>query len=270
MTVLRHYSGGSRLPRHRHGGAYAAVVVAGGFVEAGDRGRHRLVAGKVAFHADFEAHRDDFGRGGAVVLDLPLTRCPELATGELDAVDEVVRLATRDLQAAATLLMARVQPAVLQLEDWPDALAQALATEPKLSLADWAEQTGLSPPTLSRGFRQAYGTTPKRFRAELRTQRALRTLRGYIDNSEPECASALRKSRDPRCALSPRFEVVAIASQRSTPRAPPGWTGTLASLAAEAGFVDQAHLTRAVRALTGQTQGQLRAKWVQDRGHAPG
>ncbi|RPH68176.1 MAG: hypothetical protein EHM78_19775 [Myxococcaceae bacterium] len=61
MTVLRHYSGGSRLSRHRHRGAYAAVVVAGGFVEAGDRGRHRLVAGMVAFHAEFEAHRDDFG-----------------------------------------------------------------------------------------------------------------------------------------------------------------------------------------------------------------
>ncbi len=226
MTVLRHYSGGSRLPRHRHGGAYAAVVVAGSFVEAGDRGRHRLVAGKVAFHADFEAHRDDFGRGGAVVLDLPLTRCPELATGELDAVDEVVRLATRDLQAAAALLMERVQPALLQLADWPDALARALATEPDLSLAVWAERMGLSPQTLSRGFRQAYGTPPKRFRAEHRAQRAVRAL--------------------------------------------PGWTGTLASLAAEAGFVDQAHLTRAVRALTGQTPGQLRAKWVQDRGHPPG
>src|SRR5215475_1452376 len=97
MTVLRHYSGGSRLPRHRHQGAYAAVVVAGSFVEAGDRGRHRLEAGKVAFHAEFEAHRDDFGGGGAVVLDLPLTRCPEVATGELDALDEVVRLASRDV-----------------------------------------------------------------------------------------------------------------------------------------------------------------------------
>src|SRR5678815_1712198 len=221
MTVLRHYSGGSRLPRHRHRVAYAAVVVAGGFVEAGDRGRHRLAAGKVAFHADFEAHRDDFGPAGAVVVDLPLTRCPELATGELDTVDEVVRLATQDVHAAAALLMERVQPAVMQLADWPDALARALATEPELSLADWAGRTGLSPQTLSRGFRQAYGTTPKRFRAEQRAQRALRAL--------------------------------------------PGWIGTMASLAAEVGFVDQAHLTRTVRGLTGETPGQLRAKWVQDR-----
>jgi AraC-like DNA-binding protein len=226
MTVLRHYSGGARLPRHRHQGAYAAVVVAGGFVEAGDRGRHRLAAGMVAFHAQFEAHRDDFGRAGAVVLDLPLTRCPELATGELDAVDEVVRLATRDVHAAAALLLERVQPAALQLADWPDALARALATEPELALADWAERRGLSPQTLSRGFRQAYGTTPKRFRAEHRAQRAVRAL--------------------------------------------PDWTGTLASLAAEVGFADQAHLTRAVRALTGRTPGQLRAKWVQDQGHASG
>jgi AraC-like DNA-binding protein len=202
------------------------VVVSGGFVEAGDRGRHRLAAGNVAFHAELEAHRDQFERAGAVVLDLPLDHCPALATGELDAVDEVVRLATRDLHSAAALLTARVQPAALQLEDWPDALARALATEPDLSLTDWADRTGLSPQTVSRGFRQAYGTSPKRFRAEHRAQRAVRALAE--------------------------------------------WTGTLASLAAEAGFVDQAHLTRTVRALTGSTPGQLRAKWVQDGSHASG
>src|SRR5262249_12949257 len=161
---------GSRLPRHRHLGAYAAVVLSGGFVEAGDRGRHRLAAGSVVFHRAFEAHRDEFGRSGAVVLDLPLSRCPEFTTRELDTLDAGVRLAGHAGQAAAELLLDEVRAAVGGLGDWPDALARALASEPQMSLTAWAEQTGLTPQAVSRGFRQTYGTTPKRFRAEHRAQ----------------------------------------------------------------------------------------------------
>src|SRR5262249_3240862 len=106
------------------------------------------------------------------------------------------------------------------------ALARALASEPQMSLTAWAEQTGLTPQAVSRGFRQTYGTTPKRFRAEHRAQRAVRALTS--------------------------------------------WTGSLAGLAAEVGFVDQAHLTRAVVELTGCPPGQLRAKWIQDRSRATG
>ena len=40
-------------------------------------------------------------------------------------------------------------------------------------------------------------------------------------------------------------------------------------LAAELGFADQAHLTRAVVSLTEWTPGQLRAKWIQDGRRAP-
>lgn len=226
MSVLRHYSGGFRLPRHRHVGAYAAVVVSGEFVEAGDRGRHRLETGNVVFHPGFDAHRDDFGRAGAVVLNIPLGRCPAFATGELAALDGVIRLARRDPRAAAAALLEDSRPVQVALADWPDVLARALADEPELSLATWAERSGLSAQTLSRGFRQAYGTTPKRFRAELRAQRAVRALAA--------------------------------------------WTGTLAELAAELGFADQAHLTRAVASLTEWTPGQLRAKWIQDGRRAPG
>jgi len=202
------------------------VVLAGDFIEAGDRGRHRLAPGKVVFHRPFEAHRDEFGRRGAVVLDLPLTRCPAFTTGELGALDAVVRLAGQDLNAAAALLLEEVRPTEAGLTDWPDALARALAGEPETSLTTWAEQNGLSPQALSRGFRQAYGTTAKRFRAEHRAQRAVRAL--------------------------------------------PSWTGTLAGLAAEVGFVDQAHLTRAVVSLTGSPPGRLRANWIQDRSRAAG
>lgn len=41
------------------------------------------------------------------------------------------------------------------------------------------------------------------------------------------------------------------------------WHGSLAAFAADHGFADQAHLARAVRAMTGMTPQRLRAKFVQ-------
>ena len=92
-------------------------------------------------------------------------------------------------------------------------LAEALADDPALGIADWADAMGLAPQSISRGFRLAYGISPKRYRLELRALQALRRL--------------------------------------------PGWRGSLAALAAETGFADQAHFTRAIVALTGQTPKRL-------------
>ena len=74
----------------------------------------------------FEAHRDEFGCRGAVVLDLPLARCPAFATGELDSLDVVAHLARRDPDAAAALLLEEIRPTDAALEDWPDALGEEL------------------------------------------------------------------------------------------------------------------------------------------------
>ena len=46
------------------------------------------------------------------------------------------------------------------------------------------------------------------------------------------------------------------------------WQDSLASLAAEHGFADQAHMSRAIVALTGQPPARLRAKSVQAEGAA--
>jgi hypothetical protein len=47
-----------------------------------------------------------------------------------------------------------------------------------------------------------------------------RALRGYSDNLDEVCVSAISKSSDPRSRDSPPFQVVAIASRRATPLAP--------------------------------------------------
>ena len=214
-TALTHHDAFERMARHRHGKDYVALVLAGGYVEAGDRGRFRVEAGHAIVHRAHEAHQDEFPAAGAWVLNfLEVEAGLDAPVGQVDDVDAIARLAERDPGEAFELLRRTFRPAGVRLNDWPDLLAETLASESNVHLAEWAETTGIAPESLSRGFRRAYGTSPKRYRLEQRTAHALRLL--------------------------------------------PGWQGSIATLAAAAGFADQAHLTRAVFALTGRVPSSLR------------
>jgi AraC-like DNA-binding protein len=166
-----HYRGGD-LPRHRHAEGYMTLVLAGGYLEAGDAGRFRVVAGDVLIHRPFEAHCDFFGRTTAQLLNLPLPRnAPDAPRVRLADPDPIVRLAEKDLAAAAEALCFDVVPAQAE-QDWPDLLAEALRRPGRMRLAEWAASHGLAPATVSRGFQKAFSTTPARFRAEARTRLA--------------------------------------------------------------------------------------------------
>jgi AraC-like DNA-binding protein len=212
---IRKYEYGAPMPRHRHAEPYMAVVVDGGYLEAGDAGRIEARPGDVLLHAPFEAHRDSFGPRGATVLNLPLEPDVRSAIGRLDDVDAIVRLAERDAIEASAQARSEMASEESLLCDWPDLLATALREDADLAIADWADRMGLAPASVSRGFARAYGISPKRFRFELRTRRAI----GALD----------------------------------------GWQGSLAAIAAEYGFADQAHFTRATVALTGRTPSRLKA-----------
>ena len=215
MSAISHHGAFERMARHRHSQGYVALVLAGGYIEAGDRGRLRVEAGQAVIHGAHESHQDEFFGIGARVLNLPAFGAElDAAVGHVDDADAIARLAERDLGQAAELLRETFRPSAARLNDWPDLLAASLAAEPDCSLAEWAETMGIAPQSLSRGFRRAYGTSPKRYRLELRAIRALRRL--------------------------------------------PGWQGSIAMLAAETGFADQAHLTRVIVALTGQTPTRLK------------
>jgi AraC-like DNA-binding protein len=208
MSNITKHTAFDMMPRHRHGEAYIALVLRGGYVEAGDRGRLRIEAGHAIVHSQHESHRNEFSLHGAHVLNLPLPSGGIAnAQGKIDDVDAIVRLAERDPLQAAELLRATLHPCIARLNDWPDMLAWALAEDTALNLASWADDHGIAPQSISRGFRRAYGVTPKRYRLELRAAQALRQL--------------------------------------------PSWSGTLAMLAAETGFADQAHMTRTIVAITG-------------------
>jgi AraC-like DNA-binding protein len=167
----------TRLERHRHVTGYATVILSGGYVEAGDSGRFRLRAGSVVFHRAFEAHANHFDTTGAVVLNLPLpTSAPALPAGLLHDVDFVVRTAEKDARAAADLVASSLMAPLSGPGDWPDLLAAALRDNPSLGLTDWADATGLAVETVARGFKRAYGVSPKRFRAEVRALQALQRI----------------------------------------------------------------------------------------------
>ena len=164
---------GEDLRRHLHEEAFAAVILAGGYVEAGDAGRHRVRPGDVLLHGAYESHLDRFDQNGAEVLVLPLVgwgRGPAL--GAVVDPDLLARLAERDVREASDALHDMLQPAAVAPMDWPDLLARALREDPGLRLSEWADAMGLHLGSLSRGFRQLYGLTPAAFRSVQRTRRA--------------------------------------------------------------------------------------------------
>lgn len=220
MTALTRHAPGERLARHRHAEGYVALVLAGSYVEAGDGARIRACPGDVILHDRYDAHRDDFSRAGATVLNLPLAG-GIARYGRVTDPDLIVRTAERDPAAAVALIADSMTAHESVPADWPDLLAQALCGDEEVALGDWADRIGIAPQSLSRGFRQAFGVSPKRYRLEQRTRAALRRLTG--------------------------------------------WTGSLAALAAETGFADQAHFTRAVSDMTGAPPQRLKVQSVQAR-----
>jgi AraC-like DNA-binding protein len=225
-TLFQTLTPGDHMERHRHGRAYAALVLSGGYVEAGDRGRFLARTGQVLIHGAWESHMDAVSPAGARVLNLPLTRDVAFGAGVVEDPDAVARAAERDVVEAETLLRLTTRWLDTGLDDWPDILAETLRRDPDTRLEAWSAGAGLAPATVSRGLGRAFGTSPRRYRAE---QRALRAARMLVDRDDPPAA-----------------------------------------LAAELGFVDQAHMTRAVVELTGLTPGRLRVKSIQSGAAAVG
>lgn len=212
---LRHTLPVDAIPRHLHAAPYAAVVLEGGYEEAGERGRYRVEAGDVLVHTAFSAHWNPAPGRRAVVLNLPLTAAPNFAIARLPDPDALVRLAERDPIAATAYLVTHWEAGRAALADAPDRMAAALSDTSDLAIKSWARDHGVTRETAFRWFRQAYGVAPARYRVEARARRAWGMITGTTD--------------------------------------------TLAGIAAEVGFTDQAHMTRDVKALTGKTPGAWRS-----------
>jgi len=204
------------LGRHLHRHAFAAVVLSGAYVEAGDSGLHRVVPGDVLFHGAHERHLDRFGHRGSDVLVLPLSETWQgVAHARVADPDRIVRLAEHHVGRAVAELLHALVPATPTNNDWPALLARALLDDPDLSLQRWSEAYGLHRGSMSRGFRRVFELSPRSFRVHARAHAALRLVRGTAMSG--------------------------------------------ASIAHACGFADQAHMSRALRAMTGLPPSQLRS-----------
>jgi AraC-like DNA-binding protein len=136
----------SALGRHVHEATYAALVLSGGYEEAGDRGRFQVKVGDVVFHDRLEAHLDRFSETGAVVLNLRLPVHCSLKPGIARVADPeaIARGAERNCKDAIDLLISIAISRTPQPADWPDELAAALTQNPSLKLCQWGEKNGLA------------------------------------------------------------------------------------------------------------------------------
>jgi AraC-like DNA-binding protein len=203
------WDAGATVARHRHAGAYAAIVLSGGYEECGSRGRFAVLPGDVLLHGLYDAHLDRFCARGTDILNLvlPPSAFSGVSAGRVADADLIARMADTDVMAAVAELAAQLRALPAATADWPSLLAFDLLRDPQLRLGTWAAAHGLAPATVSRGFHKVFRVSPAAFRAEARALRALRRI---------------------ACETQP-----------------------LAAIAAETGFADQAHLSRAAKALTG-------------------
>jgi len=179
LGLLDHGPGELR-DRHCHDDAFVAVVLEGGYQEAGDEGRWNVRPGDALIHHAFESHLDRFEAKGARVLVLSLPAKLAATTrlrGRVADPDRLVRLAERDGVAASAHFADLIVAAPSAALDWPDMLADDLRRLDPFALSDWAEEKGVRAETLSRGFRSAYGCTPKSYRANVRARAAFAAAR---------------------------------------------------------------------------------------------
>ena len=165
---------GAAIPRHRHDTPYAAIVLSGGYEEAGDGGRYRAEPGDVLIHAAFSAHLDRAPLRRTTVLNLPLPMLWARGSSRMriDDADTLARLAERDLRDGQAALLEALRPGPGGLQDDVDGLAKALSDASPPPLSAWSRGWDVVRQTAWRRFTAAYGVGPARYRVEARARRA--------------------------------------------------------------------------------------------------
>lgn len=165
------------VPRHRHAAGYATIVLAGSFEEASFAGRFNAGPGDVLLHGAFDCHAN-WGTSRSSLKILRLPWCDNQLEGRFHVrdPDALAMLAERDpIEAMGQLRADLVQIGSREFH-WTERLAQALRVQTFTCLETWADSERLAPETVSRGFRRAFGVTPKVFRIESRARRAWNLL----------------------------------------------------------------------------------------------
>jgi len=166
---------------HRHGAAYAALVVDGSYVESSADGPVECVPGTLLLHPAFHAHGDRFGRKGAHVLNLGLAAPfagSALVAMQVQDLHEALEVFTRAAHRLGELAAACTQPAAsAALPDWQAGFLHELQCS-EAPLEAIARRAGVSAAHASRTLARTHGMSPQLLRRELRWRHALDLLAG--------------------------------------------------------------------------------------------
>jgi AraC-like DNA-binding protein len=209
------------LPRHRHLQAYATVVLAGSFEESGYNGRIRATAGDVLIHPALDCHGNHMVSAGVKLVRLNWP--DEAGVGglyHLDEVDEIARTSEKDLTEAIHLLKCALQ------YNRTRSLGQR-DDWPDMLLTDLANDASMEIGEWAEANGLARETVSRGFTAAYSV---------------------------PPSVL--RAELRARAAWLRITRGSDG----LCRIAAESGFADQAHMTRWIQRITGDSPAAWRQK----------
>jgi AraC-like DNA-binding protein len=161
-------------------------------------------------------------RGGVTLIRLPWRHDGNFGGAYRNlSIDTIERVAGRDSAQAMALLEEQLVGKMytpFPLQDWPDKLAIDLGINPRLRIAQWAENHGLTREYAWRSFYRSFGVAPGQFRSDMNSRAALLAI---VRSNEP-----------------------------------------LSKVAADCGFSDQSHMTRAIKALTGIPPARCRCLYL--------
>ncbi|QAY75310.1 helix-turn-helix domain-containing protein [Sphingosinicella sp. BN140058] len=208
----------SKLAWHAHDQAYAAIVLRGAYMEAGDGGRYRAEPGQVLVHPPRSGHANWIDGNQVAVVNVPLSIADglRLESGSVADPDALRAEILRAPEDAAAIIGQRVRPSHRPEQDLPDLLAAALAAPEAPSLIAWAAHHRVSARTITRHFRSAYGIAPARYRWRVRTLAAWREIvcgtapladiaaaAGFADQAHMTRSIATLTGRPPRAWRTP-------------------------------------------------------------------
>lgn len=230
--------GGTRFRRHGHDAVHLVAVVAGGFVERAGGGLEDVGPGTVRLSPPAH-HHIDFAPRGARCLVI------ELDAGVIVPPSRSVFL--RD-DGTLTPLVARLAALTRRRDPGRELAADAAAAElvAQVRRCQEGRRGGPPPPWLARARDLLHDLDPPP---------ALGPLAGMVGVHRVTLARAFRDHFGcPVGAYARRVRLERARRLLARSDLP------LAAVAAEAGFSDQAHLTRACRAAFGRTPGDLRRR----------
>jgi AraC-like DNA-binding protein len=211
------------LPRHRHMRAYATVVLAGRLEESGYAGRVLATAGDVLIHSTLDCHANRMVGAGVKLIRLEWSDTDGVSgLYHLNEVDALARTAEKDVTEAALLLKHYLR------NTWPPPPGTK-NDWPDLLAGDLAQDTSTEIGLWAEANGLARETVSRGFAAAYGT-----------------APIVFRAELRARAAW---FRVT-------------GGTDALSTIAAELGFADQAHMTRWIQRITGNTPAAWRRKSI--------